>query len=180
MTAKLKLILPFVILFALLALLARELFFSTPLEMPSTLIGQPLPSFQLPTIAAKTSTLSEKVFRKHVTLFNVWATWCPACLSEAPMLMKIKNQYHVPIYSIVYKDDKAAVTQWLQANGNPYIAIGDDQQGDVAIDLGVYGTPETFVINQDGRIVYRHVGPITQTAWDNVLYPLIQKIEHPA
>ena len=110
-----------------------------------------------------------------MSLLNVWATWCYACEIEAPMLLKIKTQYHIPIYSILYKDDPKEALLSLKKNGNPYVMIGLDRKGDTAIDLGVYGTPETFVISREGKIIYRHVGIINQTVWDSVLYPLIKK-----
>ncbi|TAK72088.1 MAG: DsbE family thiol:disulfide interchange protein [Gammaproteobacteria bacterium] len=176
-TQKLKTTLPFIILIALSLLLWRELFSSTPNELPSALIGEPVPSFQLPTITPPNKTLTPQALLGHVSLLNVWATWCSACEVEHPMLMKITQQYHIPIYGIAYKDNADDVKNWLENSGNPYVMVGDDQNGDAAIDLGVYGTPETFVVNAQGKIVYRHIGAIDQKTWDNVLYPIIQQYE---
>ena len=175
LSQKIKLGLPFIVLFALLALLWRALFYTHPNELPSALVGQTLPRFDLPNLLTPKQTFSQKDLVGQVSLLNVWATWCYACSIEHHMLIKIKNDYHIPIYSIVYKDDSKNAIDWLQKNGNPYVMTGEDRKGDVAIDLGVYGTPETFIINAKGQIIYRHVGMIDQTIWDNVLYPLIKK-----
>lgn len=176
-TNKLKFILPFLILFTLLGLLWRELFYAKHSELPSALIGETVPHFQIPNLLQPNAYLSEEQFSGKVMLLNVWATWCYACTLEHPMLLKIQQEYHVPIYSINYKDDPSAARAWLARSGNPYLATGIDNHGDVAIDLGVYGTPETFVISPAGKIVYRHVGVIDQATWDKVLYPLIKKYE---
>ena len=147
MLHKIKLLIPFFILFALLGLLAQQLFFSKKDELPSALIGQAVPTFALPNLLSSGNLLSNRDLQGEVALLNVWATWCSACMEEHSMLMKIKNQYHIPIYSIVYKDKPEEVKNWLKNNGNPYQAIGHDVNGEAAIELGVYGTPETFVIS---------------------------------
>lgn len=174
---KLKHIIPFFILFALLAILWRELFYAHPNELPSALIGETVPEFQIPNLWQENKSFSTKELAGRVSLLNVWATWCSACSMEHPMLMKIKEQYHIPIYSIDYKDNSVDAKNWLHQEGNPYVMTGIDQHGDVAIDLGVYGTPETFVINPEGKIVYRHIGIIDDKVWNEVLYPLIKKYE---
>jgi len=173
----LKLITPFIILFALCGLLWRELFYARPSELPSALIGEAVPDFSLPDLYEPLKSFTPKDFNGRVALVNVWATWCYACALEQPLLMKIKEQYHVPIYSIDYKDNPKDAKQWLEKNGNPYVMTGSDLHGDTAIDFGVYGTPETFVISPAGKIVYRYVGAIDQNGWDEVLYPLIKKYE---
>lgn len=173
---KIRYISAFIILFILLGILWRELFFSKPNELPSVLIGQTLPSFTLPTLFNQPPLASQDL-RGRVSLLNVWATWCYACSLEHPMLMKIHEQYHIPIYSILYKDNAAEAQDYLQKNGNPYVMIGNDHTGDVAIDLGVYGTPETYLISAQGEILYRHIGIIDQKNWDEILYPLIRKYE---
>ncbi|OGT60219.1 MAG: hypothetical protein A3E85_01700 [Gammaproteobacteria bacterium RIFCSPHIGHO2_12_FULL_45_12] len=172
-----KTILPFAILFFLLILLWRELFATDSHELPSPLIGETLPHFSLPNLGEPHVKLTPDDLKGHVSLLNVWATWCYACGTEHAMLMKISHQYHVPIYGIDYKDNHEDAVRWLTEKGNPYQKIGDDRNGDAAIDLGVYGTPETFVINPQGKIVYRQVGAINQATWDNILYPIIQQYE---
>lgn len=170
-----KRIFPFVILFSLLGMLWYELFHAKPSEIPSALIGESVPAFMLPALNTK-SSFTDKQLQGQTILLNVWATWCAACALEHPMLMKIKAKYHVPLYSLLYKDDRVKASQWLVTQGNPYELSGDDSKGDTAIDLGVYGTPETFVISPSGKIVYRHVGIIDQATWDKTLWPLIQRL----
>ena len=172
---KLKFTIPFLALFMLLGMLWYELFFAKPNEIPSPLIGEIVPHFSLPTL--NNDTLTSEELQGHVSLLNVFASWCYACSLEADMMDKIKNNYHVLIYGINYKDKREDVTSWLKKYGNPYFKIGDDQHGDVAIDLGVYGTPETFIISKQGKIVYRHIGVIDQKSWDDILYPLVKQYE---
>lgn len=171
---------PFILLFALLSLLGRELYSATPKELPSALVGEALPAFNLPTLNSTSTHLKSSDLKGHVTILNVWASWCYACNYEHDMLMKIKQNYHVPMYGILYKDDAGTASSYLSKQGNPYVTVGDDSSGDTAIDLGVYGTPEMFIINPQGRIVYRHVGAVDQSTWDEDIYPLIKKYEHKA
>jgi len=172
---KIKHAIPLFVLFALLSLLARELFSANTNNLPSALIGEKLPAFSLPSLYQSNRYLSSKHLRGRVVLLNVWASWCSACQKEHDMLMKISEQYRIPIYGILYKDDANGARNWLKRHGNPYVLVGNDTSGDTAIDLGVYGTPETFVISPQGRIIYRHVGVIDQSDWNKVLYPLIKK-----
>lgn len=167
---------PFIILFALLGLLGWELFYAKPNELPSVLVGKDLPAFSLPNLYLQEPPLNSSALQNGFILLNVWATWCHACRQEHEMLMKIKNEYHIPIYGINYKDKADAAIHWLKENGDPYVMVGEDFSGDTAIDLGVYGTPETFVL-MDGRIIYRHIGSLDQQAWDEHLYPLIKRSE---
>jgi len=171
----LKKFIPFFILFALIGILGKELFYSKPNELPSALLGEDIPTFALPDLFKPQKLFTHKDLKGRVALLNVWATWCYACGMEQSMLLKISSEYHVPIYGIDYKDNAEEAIAWLNQNGNPYVMIGNDKRGDVAIDLGVYGTPETFVISPQGKILYRHVGVIDQAAWDETLYPLIKK-----
>jgi len=168
---------PFFILFFLCLLLWHELFYGKPSELPSALIGEPVPDFRLPDLYDEKNWLTPGNFKGQVVLLNIWATWCYACNVEMDMLMQIKNNYHVPIYSIDYKDNPEDARKWLAQRGNPYNMTGMDKNGDTAIDLGVYGTPETFIISRQGKSVYRHIGVIDQHSWDTILYPLIQKYQ---
>lgn len=170
---KLRMIMPFIFLFSLLAVLGWELFYSHPRELPSALIGQELPVFSLPSIFPSQAPLQSDALKEKILLLNVFASWCESCNIEHKMLMKIYRDYHVKIFGIAYKDTPDNVMAFLKKNGNPYLAIGDDKLGDVAIDLGVYGTPETFVI-RDGKIIYRYIGVLDQQAWDERIYPLIR------
>jgi cytochrome c biogenesis protein CcmG/thiol:disulfide interchange protein DsbE len=172
---RIKNIIPFVILFGLLFLLWHELFYSKPNELPSALIGEPIPDFKLPRLDNPNLYLTSDELHGRPALLNIWATWCYACGVESEMLMKIKNIYQIPIYGIAYKDNADDVKNWLAKKGNPYVMTGMDTKGDAAIDLGVYGTPETFIISPSGKIVYRHVGVIDQKSWDQVIYPILRK-----
>lgn len=166
---------PFAVLFLMIAFFYQSLYLQKGKKLPSALIGKSLPAFQL------NNLLSPHVFSNadlygQVSLLNVFATWCEACKAEMPTLLKIKQEFDIPIYGIAYKDKPEAAMKWLEAYGNPFQMIGDDAKGDVAIDLGVYGTPETFLINRKGKIVYRHVGVIDDVVWERTLYPYIKKI----
>ena len=173
---KINYVTPFLCLFLLFGLLFYELFHAKPNELASARIGDSVPAFKLATVYSPELSFTQADMQGKVSLLNVWATWCYACALETDMLMKIKTQYHIPIYSIAYKDHPLDVKKWLQEKGNPYLLTGLDTNGDTAIDLGVYGTPETFIIDNHGKIIYRHIGVINQSNWDHVLYPLIQQL----
>lgn len=172
---RIKQTIPFIILFLLFSLLGHELYSATPSN--TSLTGESLPTFQLPNLLSPKQPLESKNLQGRVVLLNVFATWCAACNAEHDMLLRIKNEYHIPIYGILYRDQPEETMHWLKRKGNPYVAIGNDAHGSTAIDLGIYGTPETYVINPQGRIVYRHVGVINQSIWDNDIYPLIKRYE---
>lgn len=172
---KIKYVLPFLLLLGLGSILTHELFYSQPTEEISGLIGENIPQFKLPSLYDATRQFTPRDLTGQVALLNVWATWCSACKEEEAMLRKIRDEYHVPIYGITYRDDADKARQLLNQNGNPYVLIGDDKSGDVSVDLGIYGTPETFIISPQGKIVYRHIGVIDQKSWDEVLYPLVKK-----
>ena len=171
-----KKVAPFIILFAFLALLGRTLFYTNPDKLSYSLIGETIPNFQLPNLLFGQKFFNNKDLNNPVSLLNVWASWCYACKIEASTLMQIKEKYHIPIYGIAYKDAPNEVKTWLKKYGNPYQLIGDDKNGNIAIDFGIYGTPETFVIAQ-GKIIYRHVGVLEQKTWETILYPLVKKYE---
>lgn len=148
-----------------------------PRRLPSALVNKPAPEFQLPSLYSQQPFVSPQIFKGKVSLLNVWATWCRACRAEHPALMEIVRDYDVNIYGLVYKDNKDAADAWLARAGNPYKAVGVDVQGDVGIDLGVYGVPETYVIDQRGVIRYKLVGPITKERFENTLLPIIEKLD---
>lgn len=179
MIKKIKIVIPFLILFVLCLMLWREMIYSRPNELPSVLIGEDVPAFSLPVLDNPLQNFTPANFRGQFALVNVWATWCYACSVEHDFLMKLKDQYHVPIYSINYKDNPQAAKEWLNKHGNPYVMTGTDLDGNTAIDFGVYGTPETFVISPQGKIIYRQVGVLDQKAWDQNIYPLMQKYGKP-
>ncbi len=147
-----------------------------PEILPSALLGKPAPPFQLVDLMSPAYPLTEQNFKGQVTLLHVWASWCYACQMENAMLMEIKKNYPISIYGIVYKDEPQSIQTFLHELGNPYSRLGNDSRGEVAMDFGVYGTPETFVIDKKGTIVYRHVGVINQQVWETELWPVIKQL----
>ncbi len=147
-----------------------------PNALPSALIGQPLPAFRLPTLSGQPAELTEKDFLGKPALINVWATWCPTCVAEHPMLMQLAKA-GVVLYGVNYRDEKADAQRYLTQRGNPFQKNIMDTQGQLSLDLGTYGTPETFVINAQGKILYRHVGEITEEVWQKTLKPLMDSTE---
>jgi len=145
-------------------------------ELPSALIDRPVPVFRLPPIEGEGVGLASTRLAGEVSLVNVWASWCPPCRHEHPLLMRLARE-GVPIYGINYKDKPEAAKAFLAELGNPYRAIGADRTGRVAIDWGVYGYPETFVIGSDGRIRYRHVGPLTPEDLEQRIFPLLKGLK---
>ena len=171
--ARFKLFLPLGMFLALALLLGRGLQLD-PKAMPSALIDQPLPDFSLPVLGSeKITSRSELV--GEVALFNVWATWCVSCRVEHPYLGQLASQ-GVPIYGINYKDDDSAALEWLQQLGDPYRLSIVDAQGSLGLDLGVYGAPETYVVDSSGVIRYRHVGVIDERVWMEILEPIVTEL----
>jgi len=164
---------PFFIFLALVLVFWRGLALD-PHHLPSTKVGQPLPSFQLTSFGE--TKRSSKSMLGHVSLLNVWASWCMACADEQAVLMRLAKQ-GVSIYGLNYKDSMDNAKEWLSEWGNPYQQIGEDVDGKVAINLGVYGAPETFLIDKNGIIRYRHVGALTMVIWEKEFAPLIQLLE---
>lgn len=144
-----------------------------PQEIPSVLIGKPAPAFALPPVRGRTLGLSSNDLKGEVSLVNVFASWCTACRQEHPLFMRLKDKGIVPIYGLNYKDRPEDAERWLDTLGDPYTRTGADLDGRVAIDWGVYGVPETFVVGRDGRIAYKHIGAITPGALQKTILPLI-------
>ncbi|MBL8806140.1 MAG: DsbE family thiol:disulfide interchange protein [Rhodospirillales bacterium] len=148
-----------------------------PAEIPSALIDKPVPEFALAPVAGVGKPgLSTATLKGDVSLVNVFASWCPPCRVEHPLLVRLSRESDVPIYGLNYKDKAEDARRWLAELGNPYRAIGWDFENRVAIDFGVYGAPETFVIDRKGTIRHRHVGAITPDLLDKTLLPLVQKL----
>lgn len=147
-----------------------------PNLVPSALIGKPVPQFQLPPVKGRELGLSNSDLSGEVSLVNIFASWCPSCLIEHPIFMRMAANGTVPIHGINYKDDPDDAAGWLDRFGDPYTRIGADQDGRVGIDWGVYGVPETFVIDRKGMIVYKHIGPVTEKDLDEIILPLIRKL----
>lgn len=169
MGPRLKLFLP-LFLFALLAILLFRGLFLDPNEMPSALIDRPVPAFNLPALGTD-KLLSREDVTGQVALLNVWATWCVSCRVEHPYLQQLADS-GVPIYGLNYKDSDAAAQGWLEELGNPYQFNIADREGTLGLDLGVYGAPETYLIDTDGVVRYRHVGVVDERVWQAILEPM--------
>jgi cytochrome c biogenesis protein CcmG/thiol:disulfide interchange protein DsbE len=147
-----------------------------PQEIPSALIGKPVPEFSLPPVEDRTLGLSSADLRGEVSLVNVFASWCTACRYEHPLLMRLEEDRVVPIHGLNYKDRPEDAAKWLDELGDPYTRTGADRDGRVAIDWGVYGVPETFVISKDGVIVHKHIGPVSAKDLEETILPLIGRL----
>ena len=145
-----------------------------PSEVPTALADKAMPLFDLPPVDSATRGLASSDLTGAVSLVNVFASWCLPCRAEHPLLMELAKSGAVALYGINYKDKPADARAWLDELGDPYQRIGADRDGRVGIDLGVYGVPETFVIDRDGRIRYKHIGPISQRDLDKYLSDLIE------
>lgn len=173
MGSRLKLFLP-LILFAIMAVFLFRGLSLDPQAMPSALIDQPLPEFTLP-VLGEDRLLKRDELVGEVALLNVWATWCSSCRVEHPYLLQIAAS-GVPVYGINYKDDDAAAGRWLAELGNPYRANIADREGSLGLDLGVYGAPETYLVDARGVVRYRHVGVVDERVWQTILQPLYQQL----
>lgn len=148
-----------------------------PHHLPSAQVGRPVPDFVLPELETPSNQFHSQQMKGNIVLLNVWASWCAACVEEQVFLMQLARE-GIIIYGLNYKDDPKDALQWLKQWGNPYKQIASDIRGRAAIDLGVYGAPETFIIDRKGVIRYRHAGVLNQELWVNELVPLIKQLEH--
>lgn len=169
-------ILPLVMLGGVLIVFALGLGRDVSL-LPSTLIGKPAPEFSLPAVKGRKLGLSNTDLIGEVSLVNVFASWCPACRLEHPVFMRLKASGTVPINGINYKDAPDDAAAWLDELGDPYTRIGADINGRVGIEWGVYGVPETFVINKEGRVVYKLIGTLTPAILKETLLPMIKRLQ---
>jgi cytochrome c biogenesis protein CcmG/thiol:disulfide interchange protein DsbE len=169
----------FIIPLAVFAVLVGFLFVGlrlNPREVPSPLVDKPAPAFQLAQLHAPEKSFSLADMKGKVWLLNVWASWCVSCREEHPFLMEIAKQGSVPIVGLNYKDKQQEAVQWLARFGNPYRLSIVDADGRTGIDFGVYGVPETFLIDRDGVIRYKQIGPLTPEAWQQTILPLVKKL----
>ena len=167
----------FIVPFGLFALLGVFLYIGLhrdPSYVPSPLIGKPAPEFTLPSLQDPAYPVSTKDLSGRPWVLNVWGTWCAGCRQEHPVLLQIARQTSVPIIGLDWKDDAAEAQRWLADLGNPYAAVAFDSEGRVAIDWGVYGAPETFLIGADGKVLYKHIAPMTLEVWANEFEPRIR------
>jgi cytochrome c biogenesis protein CcmG/thiol:disulfide interchange protein DsbE len=172
---------PLAVFLGLIVLFVIRLQSGDPSRIPSALIGHPAPQTSLPAVAGldrdgePVPGIDPASFKGAVTLVNVWASWCVPCHDEAPLLMQLAKDIRLRIVGINYKDQPDNARRFLGRYGNPFVAAGADENGRAAIEWGVYGVPETFVVGRDARIAYKLVGPITAENFDSVLKPEIQK-----
>lgn len=164
---RILLFLPLVIFLGLGFFLWRGLSID-PTELPSARLKQPFPEFSLPSLYEPQRMMSVDDLKGEVALVNVWATWCPTCKEEHAFLNKLANEQGVTIYGLNYKDDAVKARAWLVRYLDPYKAVVLDEKGDLGLDLGVYGAPETYVIGADGVIHYRHVGAVDENSWQKI------------
>lgn len=168
------LLLPLAIFLVVAVFLFRGLWLD-PSELPSALIDKPFPAFSLPGVLEPQKTYTQADLKGRPALVNVWGTWCPTCRFEHPVLNQLAQQ-GVVIVGINYKDDNAAAQKWLQELHNPYQLNISDAQGSLGLDLGVYGAPETYLIDKDGIIRHKLVGAVDEKVWREQLAPIYQKL----
>jgi cytochrome c biogenesis protein CcmG/thiol:disulfide interchange protein DsbE len=147
-----------------------------PIEVPSTLIGKPVPLFSLPPVQGRRLGLSSVDLYGEVSLVNAFASWCYACRAEHPLLMGLSADKAMPIHGLNYKDAPADAERWLDSFGDPYTRTGADRDGRVSIDWGVYGVPETYVVGADGRIAHKHVGALSEQDTQKTILPLVGRL----
>lgn len=145
-----------------------------PNYIPSPLVGKPAPTFSLPTLTDPSAELTQDAFHGKVSLVNVWGTWCVECRHEHGFLVQLARA-GLPIYGLNLKDDRDSALSWLNTLGNPYVSSGFDPQGVAAIDWGVTGAPETFLIGPDGTILHKHISPLTPQVWQRDFLPLVEE-----
>jgi cytochrome c biogenesis protein CcmG/thiol:disulfide interchange protein DsbE len=148
-----------------------------PRVIPSPLINKPAPNFSVPTLFDATQSIGTKQFKGQVWLLNVWASWCVACRQEHPLLNELANQNLLPIVGLNYKDKRVDAIEWLAELGNPYTIIAHDLKGNVGIDFGVYGVPESFLIDKKGLIRFKQIGPFDAGSIKNQLLPLVKILQ---
>lgn len=176
---KIKYLLPLGIFLTIAVFLAIGLNLD-PREIPSPLIDKPAPHFSLPALFEPEEKVSPDDFKGQVWMFNVWATWCVSCRAEHPLLVDLAKRVNFPIVSLDYKDEPEPAKQWLQRLGNPYTVTAFDADGMVGIDWGVYGTPETYLIDKAGIIRYKYIGPLTPEILAEKILPLAKMLQESA
>lgn len=172
----------FLYLLPLLVFLGISIYFAfglgkDPREIPSALIDKPVPQFELPPLVEDLPGLATADFGGEVAMVNVFASWCIPCRIEHPVITRLAQEGILPVYGLNWKDEKADARAWLNELGNSYTRIGWDLSGRVGIDWGVYGVPETYIVGKQGRIRYKHVGPISREALNETILPIIRELQ---
>jgi cytochrome c biogenesis protein CcmG/thiol:disulfide interchange protein DsbE len=165
--------------FAALVLLLAIGLRLNPREVPSPLIGKAAPSFDLPLLQQPDKRFNEKQMLGRVWILNVWASWCPPCLVEHPVVTRVAAAGIAPVIGLNYKDAREEALPWLERNGNPYQLIAFDRDGRIGIDYGVYGVPETYVIDRQGVIRFKHIGPLSAEVVQQKVEPLVKQLSAP-
>lgn len=160
-----------IVLFAVLVAFFYAGLQRDPTVIPSPLVGKPAPAFELESLGNPQWRVGTADFTGRAWLLNVWATWCSGCYQEHEVLLAIARENRVPLLGLNWRDERPKALQWLAELGNPYAAAAFDGEGRVAIDWGVYGAPETFLIGADGTVLHKHIGPLTLTAWRQDFVP---------
>lgn len=145
-----------------------------PRKLPSPLIDNPAPEYELPRVKDPTKTTGSKDYAGQIVLVNIWATWCVGCRQEHAFLMELAGRKEIPIYGINWRDERPEAIKWLEQLGDPYVASGFDEDGRVVIDWGAYGAPETFLVSASGNVLYKHVAALDETVWQRDFVPRIQ------
>jgi cytochrome c biogenesis protein CcmG, thiol:disulfide interchange protein DsbE len=167
-------LLPIFLLICLLFFLWQGLA-KDPAQIPSPLINKPIPRFEAPSLFDEKKKLTEKIFSDHFSLLVVWSSWCSSCLLEHNFLLGLEKKSHLKIIALNYRDNIQAAKQWLKQHGNPYRSVIFDPNGFLGIELGVYGVPESFLIDGKGIIRYKHIGPLTQSSWTAEIMPWLNQ-----
>jgi cytochrome c biogenesis protein CcmG/thiol:disulfide interchange protein DsbE len=171
----LRFILPLAIFLLIVFFLWRGLALN-PREVPSPLIGKPVPAFNVPVLGDPSQTLSAADLRGTVYLLNVWGSWCVSCRDEHPVLVEFAKRGTIPLYGLNWRDKREDAIAWLQRFGDPYVMSGVDREGKVAIDFGVYGAPETYLVDREGIIRFKQTGPLTWKVIEERIAPLAAKL----
>ena len=173
---KVKFLLPLLLFIVLVVFLAIGLN-RDPQEVPSPLINKPAPAFDISQLSDANQSFSPASMKGQVWILNVWASWCVACREEHPVLVELAKSKVAPIIGLDYKDKREDALAMLAMQGNPYLLSAFDSNGRVGIDYGVYGVPETYVIDKAGMIRFKHIGPITMNILNQKIYPLISELQ---
>ncbi len=171
---KLKALIPFLLFIVLVGFLGKGLLLN-PKEVPSPLIGKPAPAFKAPILGDPSKTFSTEDMKGQVWMLNMWASWCAACRDEHPLLVEMLA-HGIPLYGLAYKDVEKDALAVLDKMGNPYIQTATDEDGRIGIDYGVYGVPETYVIDKEGIIRFKQIGPITPIDLRDKILPLLKEL----
>jgi cytochrome c biogenesis protein CcmG, thiol:disulfide interchange protein DsbE len=172
-----RFLLPLAIFVVMVGFLAVGLTLN-PREVPSPLVGKAAPDFSLPQLHEPDKVFSPKELAGKVWLLNFWASWCNGCKEEHPVLMQMAKSGEVPIYGVDYKDTREEALTWLRRWGNPYPLVAVDESGRVGINYGVYGVPETYVIDKGGKIRYKQIGPVDQDILEKKILPLVRELQN--